>query len=76
MPFTRWAAFMAEAARLGRAVVQIHYGQDAQHTYAVGTSNGGYQVRRRYFRGCGSPEPLKHFAARNPELSGLRRFPI
>ena len=46
MPFTRWAAFMAEAARLGRAVVQIHYGQDAQHTYAVGTSNGGYQVRR------------------------------
>jgi hypothetical protein len=37
---------MAEAARLGRAVVQMHYGQDAQHTYAVGTSNGGYQVRR------------------------------
>src|SRR5262249_249677 len=46
MPFTRWATFMAEAARLGRALVQMHYGQDAQHTYAVGTSNGGYQVRR------------------------------
>jgi hypothetical protein len=46
MPFTRWAPFMAEAARLGRAAVQIHYGRDAQYTYAVGTSNGGYQVRR------------------------------
>jgi hypothetical protein len=46
MPFTRWATFMAEAARLGRAGVQIHYGQEPQHTYAVGTSNGGYQVRR------------------------------
>ena len=46
MPFTRWATFMAEAARLGRAGVQIHYGQEAQRTYAVGTSNGGYQVRR------------------------------
>src|SRR6266536_635722 len=38
MPFTRWAPFMAEAARLGRAAVQIHYGRDAQYTYAVGTS--------------------------------------
>ena len=46
MPFTRWATFMAEAARLGRAGVQFHYGREAQHTYAVGTSNGGYQVRR------------------------------
>src|SRR5215472_4539384 len=34
MPFTRWAPFMAEAARLGRAVVQIHYGREAQYTYA------------------------------------------
>jgi hypothetical protein len=46
MPFTRWATFMAEAARLGRAAVQIHYGRETQQTYAVGTSNGGYQVRR------------------------------
>lgn len=46
MPFTRWGTFMGDAARLGRTVVQIHYGRDAQHTYAVGTSNGGYQVRR------------------------------
>ena len=46
MPFTRWAIFMAEAARLGRNAVQIHYGREALYTYAVGTSNGGYQVRR------------------------------
>ena len=46
MPFTRWATFMAEAARLGRAGVHIHYGREAQYIYAVGTSNGGYQVRR------------------------------
>lgn len=46
MPFTAWAIFMAEAARLGHDAVQIHYGRQAQYTYAVGTSNGGYQVRR------------------------------
>jgi 3HB-oligomer hydrolase (3HBOH) len=46
MPFTRWATFMGDAARLGRAVVQVHYGRNTQYTYAVGTSNGGYQVRR------------------------------
>src|SRR5262249_9502067 len=45
-PFTRWGEFMAEAARLARAGVRIRYGRDAQHSYAVGTSNGGYQVRR------------------------------
>jgi hypothetical protein len=46
MSFSRWGPFMAEAARLARAAVQSHYGGNAQHTYAVGTSNGGYQVRR------------------------------
>jgi hypothetical protein len=46
MLFTRWAKFMAHAARLGRAAVRFHYGREAQYTYAVGTSNGGYQVRR------------------------------
>jgi 3HB-oligomer hydrolase (3HBOH)/Tannase and feruloyl esterase len=45
-PFTRWAAFMAEAARIGRAGARIHYGREPQKSYAVGTSNGGYQVRR------------------------------
>jgi hypothetical protein len=46
MPFTRWAIFIAEAARLGRDAVQIRYRREARYTYAVGTSNGGYQVRR------------------------------
>jgi 3HB-oligomer hydrolase (3HBOH)/Tannase and feruloyl esterase len=46
MLFTRWAKFMADAARLGRAGVRFGYGREAQYTYAVGTSNGGYQVRR------------------------------
>jgi hypothetical protein len=46
MPFTRWAIFMAETARLGRDGVRIRYGGEARYIYAVGTSNGGYQVRR------------------------------
>src|SRR5581483_2281783 len=44
--FTRWAEFMAEAARLARRGLQAHYGSGPDRTYAVGTSNGGYQVRR------------------------------
>jgi hypothetical protein len=45
-PFTRWARFMAEGAALARQGVKAHYGEEPRHTYAVGTSNGGYQVRR------------------------------
>jgi hypothetical protein len=45
-PFTRWTTYMAQAARLGREAVQAHYGRPSQYTYGVGTSNGGYQVRR------------------------------
>jgi hypothetical protein len=45
-PFTRWCHFILEAARLGREAVQAHYGRAPRFTYAVGTSNGGYQVRR------------------------------
>src|SRR6266508_1039143 len=45
-PFTRWADFMVEAARLARRGVEAGYGQSPRHTFAVGTSNGGYQVRR------------------------------
>jgi hypothetical protein len=45
-PFTRWRDFMVEAARLARRGVRATYGEEPQHTYAVGTSNGGYQVRR------------------------------
>jgi hypothetical protein len=44
--FSRWAGFMAEAARLARRGLDAHYGREPRWTYAVGTSNGGYQVRR------------------------------
>jgi hypothetical protein len=44
--FTRWAHFMAEVARIARHGVDLRYGHEPRRTYAVGTSNGGYQVRR------------------------------
>lgn len=44
--FQRWRDFMVQAARLARSGVQAAYGQEPRYTYAVGTSNGGYQVRR------------------------------
>lgn len=44
--FTRWTQFMVEAARLAREGVRGAYGHGPRFTYAVGTSNGGYQVRR------------------------------
>jgi hypothetical protein len=37
---------MIEATRIGGNVLSLHYGRRPQRTYAVGTSNGGYQVRR------------------------------
>jgi hypothetical protein len=45
-PFTRWAPFMTDAARLAQRVLAAHYGKPPGRTYAVGTSNGGYQVRK------------------------------
>jgi len=45
-PFTRWAHFMVEAAKLARDGVRAGYGRPPRYTYGVGTSNGGYQVRR------------------------------
>ena len=45
-PFTRWAEFMVKAAELARDGVKAVYGRWPAFTYAVGTSNGGYQVRR------------------------------
>jgi hypothetical protein len=45
-PFTRWADFMVKAAELARDGVKAAYGPPPRFTYAVGTSNGGYQVRR------------------------------
>ncbi len=44
--FTRWTEFMIAAARIGKHAVSANYGRDPRRTYAVGTSNGGYQVRR------------------------------
>ena len=44
--FTRWAEFMVKAAELARDGVKAGYGRWPAFTYAVGTSNGGYQVRR------------------------------
>jgi hypothetical protein len=44
--FTRWREFIVEAARLAHEAVKGHYGRPPRFTYAVGTSNGGYQVRR------------------------------
>jgi hypothetical protein len=44
--FSRWNDFMILAARVARRGVERHYGEDPARTYAVGTSNGGYQVRR------------------------------
>jgi hypothetical protein len=45
-PFTRWADFMIQGAQLARTGVKAGYGKWPSYTYAVGTSNGGYQVRR------------------------------
>ncbi len=45
-PFTQWTEFMIDAARLARDAVKVQYNKHPRRTYAVGTSNGGYQVRR------------------------------
>jgi hypothetical protein len=45
-PFTRWAQYMITAAEIARDGVKGAYGKWPKYTYAVGTSNGGYQVRR------------------------------
>lgn len=44
--FTRWRDFMVLAALVAKRGVAAHYGAQPRYTYAVGTSNGGYQVRR------------------------------
>jgi len=44
--FTQWTKYMIEDARLARRAVKANYHRHPQFTYAVGTSNGGYQVRR------------------------------
>ncbi|HZY05724.1 MAG TPA: 3-hydroxybutyrate oligomer hydrolase family protein, partial [Anaeromyxobacteraceae bacterium] len=44
--FTEWQPRISQAARLARDGVKARYGHHPRHTFAVGTSNGGYQVRR------------------------------
>ncbi|HEX7840602.1 MAG TPA: hypothetical protein VF469_24150, partial [Kofleriaceae bacterium] len=45
-PFTQWTQYILEDARLAHRAVDAQYHRHARFTYAVGTSNGGYQVRR------------------------------
>ena len=45
-PFTQWTDYMLRTAKLAQGAVKFTYHQPARYTYAVGTSNGGYQVRR------------------------------
>jgi hypothetical protein len=44
--FTRWNEVLLAATKIGRSTLEFRYGRRAARTYAVGTSNGGYQVRR------------------------------
>jgi hypothetical protein len=45
-PFTQWTDYIIQTARLARDVAKAQYHHPPRYTYAVGTSNGGYQVRR------------------------------
>lgn len=45
-PFTQWTEIMIRTARLARDAVKAQYNRHPRRTYAVGTSNGGFQVRR------------------------------
>jgi hypothetical protein len=44
--FTRWTQFMIKAGQIARDGAKAAYGRPPRYIYAVGTSNGGYQVRR------------------------------
>lgn len=45
-PFTQWTQYMVETAELAQNAAKAGYDKYPRRTYAVGTSNGGYQVRR------------------------------
>ena len=45
-PFFLWAKYMVFTTWFAQAAANAAYGSYPQRTYAVGTSNGGYQVRR------------------------------
>lgn len=44
--FIRWYEYMVLASKLAHKGVAANYGKAPRYTYAVGTSNGAYQVRR------------------------------
>jgi alpha-beta hydrolase superfamily lysophospholipase len=45
-PFTQWTQYMLSTASLAQQAAKVNYNRFPRRTYAVGTSNGGYQVRR------------------------------
>jgi len=45
-PFTQWTQYIVETAALAQEAAKVNYSHFPHRTYAVGTSNGGYQVRR------------------------------
>jgi hypothetical protein len=45
-PFTQWTQYMLQTAQVAQGAVKATYQKAPRRTYAVGTSNGGYQVRR------------------------------
>ena len=45
-PFTQWTQYFIKATGLAKRAVKAQYNHHPRRTYAVGTSNGGYQVRR------------------------------
>lgn len=45
-PFTQWTYYMLQTASLAKKAAKVAYDRPVRRTYAVGTSNGGYQVRR------------------------------
>jgi hypothetical protein len=44
--FTQWTLYMLKTASLAQHAAKASYQRFPRRTYAVGTSNGGYQVRR------------------------------
>ncbi len=45
-PWTQWTTYIIEAAQLALTSARAQYGTKPLRTYAIGISNGGYQVRR------------------------------